>query len=1080
MVKILIFICFFLSYSIPAFSFNALDIMSAISGSAISTTDPATPSDPIETTNYCGHGAMTPLKVCDIGAGFLCVNTPPLSVTEDYVMLKGTTDLKNYKLASLTVAVQNEYTNEYKAIKLGGPDATSDCWNSQADFCLDENGYFSVKAGLGTMPAQYSILITAAKNEGSSQEYRLRTSKVIAPVLSEKDIKVSVNGKTATVNIDLLHGCQACDFVGTSTGGVEATVTNLITNASGGTKQVTEKTNIASGGIFSLCLPLESGANDITVSVCNAATGYDISKCPNVKLPTISSNATVDGLEWIKEPALIYSADVDPSVNISFKIAGTEGKSCDEAKVGFNFNRNEPLKICADGSGIYHLELTPETGINIGTILHGEDVFSFTFGWGNINSPFDKSGRTKKSDELWTANAGGFTIGKDFLTDTVKGLINNYLRSDEFKAMLVKLPELFSKKPGGASNPLFKQSDKDAIEEIKNSIPMCAKKDEDVKKTGIKLSVAPEAELIEITQVEFKQDAISFILNAENLKVSLDYFADKDENGEPDIRPMPLKIGFRKIYSPIDMRVDRKGDKPLFLMTSDSTDCEYKSKHACLGRPAILAPKDFLGNATKGGGFVKCDDKIEKDCIGVNITNAQTGIFSTTVLDAINELLYCNGSAAITYILREYIKEVPIQIGCPKQAYPKDPLVKIGSCGAGGITGDKGWVLPIGLDLLNNQFNVTERGISGTVPAMVGSESFYSRMAAELKKPETGYIQKPFLNSQTSVASGTSNYDMGVSLGEDLINAMLFMLSQQDPVEMKDGVFDWDIHEQFLKKAGFDSVAKCDEFKPTSPDDTPSTLCNLRPRVGDILGSSLVSNGYFAQKQPIMIRIRGNRKLAPHVNFFSLDGKQFIDLQFADIDLSFYALKTDGSVPLDRYSNYTLKLDANGNPIILSMNPNDPNPDNGQITKFKLSAAIAVEITDITTDDTDPSHLMFKVRPDAALSRIVFRPVPGGNTTVISDKSLISAFEEKINYGLNIFSEPKKAIKIKLPKEIDIKTPATPDQFSILGLEKIVFGKDGFQLKVEESQEFIDIFAKIKFVQSIYLDLQKNTFELPN
>jgi len=1009
---------------------------------------------------------MVPEKVCDMGAGFLCVNTPSLGVEEDHIMIKGSVDLRNNILSSLSMSVQNEYTNEYKNVKFDKPEETSNCWESASKFCLDADGFFAVRAELGERYGPFTILLTAARENGPSQENKVRTSRVTPLALKKEDVKLTVNGSNANLEIDLLHACQACDFIGISTGGVTVTVENIIESPAQGVKQITEKTNIAGGGIFSLCLPLKDGKNTISVTACNAATGPE---CPKIDLEPVSYTGEQEGISWLKPVESIYSADINPEVSLDFTIAGTEGKTCDSANIRMIFNRKEETRICPDSAGIYRLQLKPDTGINVGKILSGDESYSFTFGWGEISAPFE-GGRAKTNDNLWIKNAGGFSIGKDFLTGTVKGLINNFLKSDEFKRMLVKLPEMFAEKPTTETDK--KSTMYSEIENLINEIPMCKKEPSDDEKShGIRISKSPSVELIEIPKIEFKQDAIGLILNAENVSANIEYFLDEDENGVPDKRAMPLKIGFKKIFSPIELKVDRTGEKPLFLLSGPSTDCEYKSRHACMNRPAIIVPKDIVGNATKGGYFVKCDESIDKDCVGINIRNAQTGIFSTVVLDAINELLYCKGSATLTYMIREYLKEVPIQIGNIDFDYPKDPLIKIGS--------GRGFMLPLGLDLLNNQFSVSEKGIYGTVPAIVGSEGFYSQMPAELRNDRNGFLKRPYLQSTTNIASKMADYDIGISIGEDLLNAILFLLVEQDPVGGKQGIFDWDIHEGFLKAMGFDSVSECDEFKPESTDDKPSAICNLRPRVGDILGSALTANGYFGQKYPIMISIRGNRSLAPHINFFNMSERQFIDFQLGEIEMSFYALQTDNSVAPDKYGNYKLKLDDNGQPVILSMNPTDPDPRNGQITKFKLSALIALEITEVKTDEEDPSLLSFTIRPDANLSRIEFRPIAGGNTTVISDRSMMSALEEKINFGLNIYSEEKNAIRINLPKEINFKPTGPADQFGLLGLEKITFGRDGIQLKVEDSQEFIDILGKISITQSLHVGSQKEEFLLP-
>ncbi len=1086
--NILLYISILLCIPSTASAYSAIEVMAAVAGSSATpaTTPVTTPAPtPAPTTpppsapSTCGRDSLLPVKSCDIGAGFVCINTPALSVVEDYIMLHGTTDVKNSTLSSLAASVQNEYTNEYNQINFDKPTETSDCWSKTADYCLDSNGYFSIKIPLGQKMGPYSIAVTATRPTGAPAKETLRVSRVTAPKPTDADVKLEQKDSSALVTVDLLHSCQFCDFLGIATGGLELTVTNIISTSDGGTKQVKVKTNTAAGGIFSVCLPTENGTNNVTVNVCNAATGFDPLKCPTLTLKPFTATGDTGGINWTTPVQPIYSADYNPTVSLTFTLPSANKASCDENNVKFTFNRDAEQKICADASGKYTLNLDPQAGINVGIVSHEGEDYPFTFGWGEIVSPFEKNGSVKKIDSLWIDAAGGFAIDKRFLSDTVKLVLNNFLKSDGFKGLLAKVPQMLGKSGAPSSDTSSATSEMDAI---KNEIPQCSAGNSGGNHLGFKITRAPEMEKADVPQLEFKQDAISLTLDLVNAKAWAEVFLDNDYDGKPDKRVMPLRFGFRKLFAPIMVKVDRSGDKPRLLLTADTTDCEYKSKQACTGKPAIIVPKVFVGNALDGGAFVACDSSVESDCVGVNLLNGQTGLVSMTVLDTINDLLYCDGSAFLTYMLREVAKNVPIKIGCAATDYAKAPLTTIG-CTSGGLLSDRGWMLPLGLDLLNKQFNVSESGIWGTVPAIAGDPTFYSSLSSTLKKPETGFIRRPLISSGTTIASpnSLSGYDFGIAVGEDLINALFFLLSEQDPVKMTSGVFDWDLSEAFLKKIGFDEVKSCDEFKAKSMDDKPSTLCQLRPRVGEILGSALTSNGYFQQKQPIMLRLRGNRGLTPHVSFFKKNEKQYIDLQLGDLDISFYALQTDADKQADQYGNLPLKLDANGNPIIQSMNSNDPNPDNGQIIKMKLTLLLALEISKIATDPADPSKLALTIRPDADLTKIIFRSIPGGNTTTIPDDSLISAFKEKIKYGINIYSAPENAIKLALPKDYAFANdPNGTDIASLLGISNLSLGKDGLQIGVEDSQEYIDILAKFILTQVLKINGTSESFTIPN
>lgn len=394
------------------------------------------------------------------------------------------------------------------------------------------------------------------------------------------------------------------------------------------------------------------------------------------------------------------------------------------------------------------------------------------------------------------------------MTDTVRSLANNYLKSDDLKKLLVKVTELTDTKATPPDEKSLKTKEK--IKNIRATIPMCGAGTESIH--NFTISSTPKLGLAEIPQIEFNQDEISFILNLKDVAVTANVTL-KDESSDA---LLPLIIAFRNVYSPIKLAVDRSSGIPNFLLTSDSTDCEYKSKNACLHRPAILVPKDFIGAASAGGSFVSCDASIESRCNGLNQTNMTTkGLVSMTVLDTINELLYCDGSAYITYLLRETMRDVPIQVGCAETNYPNKPFLKFGNCEDNtGIFADKGWIIPLGLDLLNNQFNVTESGIFGVVPALVGDEDFYSTLPDYARNASTGYIRRPFIGSKPTLSinnQSVSGFDFGVAFGEEFINAILFLLTEQS--SGGGGLLDWDYNEVMLNKMGFDSAKECDGFK---------------------------------------------------------------------------------------------------------------------------------------------------------------------------------------------------------------------------------------------------------------------------
>jgi len=1082
MAKSLYFIAFLglsLLFSKPAISFDAVSLMGSLTKTLPSESEGQTSNKPENTpveenAQSCGHATSYPVKTCDKGAGFLCVSTPAAGTTETFINIEGSIDIANNQLGAVSASVQNEYSNNFQQLKFEKPDQTADCGELTGNYCLDADGFFSIKVPLGNEMGPFSITVSAARANGEATVAKVRTSRIVPVELENDDIKVTANGSSAQIVVDLLKGCAACDFIGTSTGAVTLTVTNTITG-DGGVKTATERTDIASGGAFALCMQLGTGTNSIIVSACNEAND---GVCPSVELDPISSMGLQRGFRWLSDIKQFYSADTDPEINLSFKLEGEEIKSCEESNVKILFNREPEKKLCPDANGVFTIELKPSTGINVGSVFKGGEEHSFSFGWGEMFSPFNADKSVKDIDELWIDTAGGFIIGERFLTGTITSVVNNFFKSDEFKELLVG-----ATKPSAAKENINTTDSAAAeIDRIRGEIPNCSSIGSGGSKMGMKITSSPEIGKLEISAMEFGEDTITATISGEDIKAGVSVLFDVKEDGSSSKKPMPLLVNFKELNAPIDIKIDRGGDKPLLLLTGRRSDCDYMHKHACKGRPAVISGKEFRGGATKQGGFVKCDSKSEEACKGINILNRETGILTMSVLDAINEKLYCDGSATLTYLARERMKNVPIAIGCAPEVDGITPLVKAG-CTGSGLLKDRGWIIPVGIDIMGKKFQFTKDGISGEAPLIFGSREFFADMPEASKNERTGFIRKPFLTATPEISATKTGFlgaapDFGIAFGLDMINAFLFVMNSQ---RTGSGLLDWEIDEVSMKKMGLDIVDECFVKPSMTGPAAPSAICQLKPRVSDILGTAPTTNGYLDANQPLRLRLRGDRAMPPRVNFFENNGKQYIELQLGDVELAIFVLAVDKDAPPDRFGNLTPLLDTNGNAVIVSSNPLDADPENGALVKFHVSAQIALEISGIDNDESDPSKFAIKLRPDQLLTRIAFKPVAGGNTTLLPEASMISSLQEKINYGINIYSDPEKALKLSIPKEFLIGSYATDaGSVKMMGLKKILFGNGGLKALVERSQEYFDITTTFRAVQTLNFSGKPETFVIPD
>lgn len=1081
------------------------------------TPDGATPPQGSTEFASCAPASIIPELVCDLGAGFLCVNTPPLSITGDNVIVKGTIDRSNNALAALNVYVQHDYTKTMSEVVLKEP-LTSNCWETElteaSNYCLDPSGYFSVRIPISQM-GPYSITLHATRLEGSSVESTIKTSRVIAPTIAKGDITLDPNPETTNgsisqpyvyIDIDLLHGCEFCDFLGTSTGGAMITVSNVVEGE--GVVEITRKTNVAAGGKFRLCVPVSNGENHLKIFACNAATGYEVDSCPKVEDIDFNASVGANRIEIISpdtDNKLVYSASEYPAIPLQFKVHGVlndvppgPGGSCSSDVVTVEWDRYPPVNLC-QRNGLYEARLIPETGVNIGVIRVKDNLktieHSFTLGWGDILSPFASGGIIKTDDQLLLNDAVAITLSEGFLTETFRGIVNDMLATD-------RITDLFKKFFGDGDKKKTNDDPVRAaqIREIRREIPFCAKTTGGgLSSQGMELVGDPLLNQAEVQSISLEQNKINATIDIRDLSLKLRLFKDADQDGLSDNgKFMPLKVAFEHLFIKPVISLEQT-DKPLLLITSPYTECNFKNDRYCENKPALLIPQNTLGAATKGGGYAVCDSDdqmlsgdMEEGCDGVNILNMQTGLINGKIMDIINDKAYCDGSAALTYLLRKSISDFTIDVGCPTQGVlagnsTSDTKISFFGCGEElpkWLEG-RAWSIPAGINLGGGVFALDKNGATAYLPARVGSSALYGRMKSELKKPDVGILMEPNASKIAHHPGALKReYDLDAAISDRLINQVLFALTEQDPLGESKGLFDWDIDEPFINSLGFDFVKECDAFEPTPELQKPPALCRLRPQVGEILGATLTTEQYFLPKQPLRIKIRGNRELPPHVRLYTTtvpdmtagtteDGEamQFrdadiLEIQLADMEVSFYALKTDSSKSSDQYNNMPILFDEDGNVSIDSMNPLDPNPENGPIIRFKATILLALEMGGVFTDPDDTSSFRLTIRPNSYLSRVIPSSIEGANSTIVSDYNLMSAFKEKINYGINIYGEEENAIHIKLPKSINLEDFVSDindrsSLLNLLGLGQLKFGRGGLYIGGDETNEFLRVALKL-------------------
>lgn len=809
------------------------------------------------TSAQCQAAAKISPLVCEEGGPFLCVNTPPGSVKEDFVILKGRLNLENTTLGSLSVMTQHEYTKEIRTLSL------ENNWRR-------ENGAFEIHVPLPEL-GPYTIFVAATRQQGNSMQTLVRTSRVIAPTVTPDVVTYEPNitggvvpdgTRLIKVALDLLAGCgeskEICDFIGAATGGVEVSVENTMRPAN---KKVNCKTNSIQGGAgqFVVGVPVWPGENQLTITICNAVTGFDKTHCPKIQPPPFRVGGATSQIEILPPLGggpLLWEPESAPHWKLRFKISGFTPKVCDDSvQVGFNFKPAQ--KVCADPQGIFETPLIPETGYNMAVIqanVGGQKLLeSVALGWGKTLKPFDSEGNLKPKEE-WTLKRGlNLQLPKAVLESLIpKG--NGYLVSPAFKEKLAEWTEKIGKeKVVRTADPLREEK-----ESIKKELGFCPTGG-GLRQAGggglgalrLRLMSPPQIGKIEWKSLSLSEDRLKGVVEAQNVLITAQLY--KDENGDavPDIDPLPLKISFRTLgLAPVLEPGPANSDgKTLWRLSSPETDCTYKRKGACFKMPALFTPKRFVGNASSSGAFAVCDrsqhisEKMDKICHALNVVDRQTGgVFQEKILDAINRAYACDGAATLNTFF---------QSGMPLHQKTE-------------------WFEVVGaLEL--EELKISPEGLAAALNTRFGDEESFESWPLELRRRGPGILTGPALS-------------LGIPFGENIsVGIATPMVSQLFWGLLSRGGDDFSLtlDDEFFKSRGIDFDERCRQKEGEKKDP----LCNLRPRAQEILGSPITAYGYLNPGDPLRLTLTPSKAFPLRLSVLSAQDK-LIRLELADWEIT--------------------------------------------------------------------------------------------------------------------------------------------------------------------------------------------------
>lgn len=997
----------------------------------------------------CQVPKRAPTVICEVGAGFLCLNTPPGGIADESFLLKGTIDRQRSSVAAISIAVQHDYTKRTIFVETGDP-AVSGCWDDAAirkSFCIDQEGRFSARIPLSAF-GPYTIAVEASRLSGKTDRSAVTLSRVTKLRMTQESLQFdpdiqkekSTDAAAVRVTVDLLGECQFCDFIGAGTGGVTMTVENRISSADG-EKRIPCSSTVSQEkqGRFIIGVPTGKGENALTITACNAASHGE--RCARVSGIAFRVEQKKQAFEIISPPPQAsYDARAYPTIPFSFRLAGALG-SC----VDVHFNRGL-VKACDDDrDGIFQTALVPRVGINIASVERGEDIFPWAFGWGRIASPFQ--GGAARS--LVVKNGTGLWLSASMMTDIVQPFANHFLASDEFQEFLTTFV-------AKEDRPQIAAKNRELEGLVADLLPGC-RAEAALGATALTLHEPPQLARARIDGISFQKNGMNVSLTVEDLLARLDLHQDRDRDGRGDDDPLPLVLALKRGVFDLSLMAREKNGKRYLVLTSPHTDCDYKSRLHCTGLPAPLLPKQLQGQATPFGHFAMCDiahasPLNEELCASLNTLNAQTGIVSEKVLDALNRLLTCTTTAALAGVLGS------------------DDVRSLTVGSLGGVLGP--FELPLSMSL-GEVVAFDSQGVALATDIGIGSSDFFAELPPWLRHESSGAIMQ---GTSSSAPSPGSYGGIGMSFSTDLLNALFFLLSTPPR-----GMLDIDLHELFFEKREVDG--RPFRFAEQCGLEKPAAVCPIRPRVTELLGSPPVSYGYFAGDQPLLMRIRGNRALSPRISVAALDDipvvkkpvqenvtaaeaasgdvptGALVELELGGVMIQLYALKVDEAGQPDATGYRPLLRDAQGEPVIQSMLPDNPDPAKGQIISFELSLLLAAEVSQIEVNPLRPDAGSLRLRILADRSRLLMTSIRGSNTTTIPDESLGSVLRSKLELVLAKYSSKEQPLTIPIPMSFELTSPGVDSLFSLLGLREIDFRPDGLSLTLDPNANTIRIDA---------------------
>ncbi|MDZ4224543.1 MAG: hypothetical protein U1D33_01405, partial [bacterium] len=439
-------------------------------------------------------------------------------------------NLENSVLGQFSVSTQHEYTKKIKTLNISKA-ADTNCWETTSlqngGLCLEKSGIFSVRVPLEEL-GPYTLFVTAARLSGEPAQASARVSRVMAPTVTadvisyEPDISsggVSEGTGQVKVIIDLLKGCQetadACDFIGAATGGVMVTASNTMTGPP--EKKILCATTTVLGGVgrFAIGVPVVPGENQISVSVCNAATGFEKEKCPTLAGRSFRVGGVSPKIEVLNPLAkgpFYWDAESAPSVALRFKVAGYRQTVCDQS-VQVSLNTGSPRPVCPDAAGIYQMILQPVPGYNAALIIAetgGEKLTeTVPFGWGKSLTPFTPRGNVKPEEEWKLKNALQLWLPKSWINDFWVEKLNLFFDSDDFRKMAAD----FADAPVG---PEKTDADRESLTE--NLPGYCRSGGNDLK---IRLMAPPSFKKLSLKRLQFEEKKLRLPLSAQNMSLKV-------------------------------------------------------------------------------------------------------------------------------------------------------------------------------------------------------------------------------------------------------------------------------------------------------------------------------------------------------------------------------------------------------------------------------------------------------------------------------------------------------------------------------------------------------------------------------